>query len=275
MTPRIVPAATALCLSLLLCDAARAGDGFTVGTGVDYSSGKYGSDTTTDILAVPVTASWTHGKFSARVSVPWLRVSGDPNVLPGVGGVDNTNPLGRGRLPLIGDIGQPPADENETPRGTASGIGDVSTALTWSLPLGKQAGIDLGVNAKFATADEDKGLGTGANDYGASIDLYRDFDGTLLFGGVGRTRLGDSRYIDLDEVDNASLGLGQKVGNGRIGAMYEYRSSASSGRDDRRDAMLFYSRPNARGGRVQFYASHGFTDGGPEWGAGVAISTGF
>lgn len=269
MTLRIVCAA----IVLALCGAAQARDGFTLGSGVDYSSGKYGSDTRTDILAVPVTATWTRGIFRARVSVPWLHVSGDPDVVPGVGGVDNDNPLGRGRLPLLG--GSDPSTGNRPERGTASGIGDVATALTWSLPMGQRAGIDLGINAKIATADENKGLGTGANDYGASIDLYRDFDGTMLFGGIGRTRLGDSKYIDLDRVNSGNLGLSRAAGNGRVGAMVEYRSASTRDRDDRRDATLFYSRPTNSGGRVQLYASHGFTDGGPDWGAGVSVSKGF
>lgn len=268
MKPRIVTAA----ILFALCSAAQARDGFTLGTGIDYSTGDYGSNTITEILSVPVTANWRYGNFSARVSVPWLRVSGDPNVLPGVGGVDNDNPLGRGRLPLIGGPEQPPA---EGERGVASGVGDVTAAMAWTVPLGASAGLDLGVNAKIATADENKGLGTGANDYGATVDVYRDFDGTLLFGGIGRTRLGDSEYIDLEHVNSANLGLSQRVGQGRIGAMYEQRDAASRDREQRRDATLFYARPTTSGGHVQLYASRGFTDGGPEWGAGVSVSTGF
>lgn len=268
MILRLIPAA----LALSVCGTAHAGDGLTLATGLDYSSGRYGSDTTTEIFAVPVTATWTRGALTARVSVPWLRVSGDPNVLPGLGGVDNTNPLGRGRLPLIGDVGQPPGQRE---RGSAAGVGDVTTALTWSQALGAKAGIDVGVNAKIATADEDKGLGTGANDYGAALDLYRSFDGTVLFGGVGHTRLGDSRYIDLDRVNSANVGVSQRVGDGRMGAMFEHRTSSVSGREDRREATVFYALPNASGGRLQVYARHGFTDGSPEWGAGISISRGF
>lgn len=255
-----------------LCATAQADDGFTLGIGADYSTGDYGSDTTTDVLSIPVTAHWRYGNFSARVSVPWLRASGDPNVLPGVGGVDNSNPLGRGRLPLIGGSGESPAERE---RGVASGAGDVAAAMAWTVPLGASAGLDLGVNAKIATADEDKGLGTGANDYGATLDVYRDFGGTLLICGVGHTRLGDSRYIDLEHVNSANLGVSHRVGQGRMGAMIERRDAASRGREERRDATLFYARSTASGGRVQFYASHGFTDGGPDWGAGVSVSTGF
>lgn len=268
MKPRSAVAA----LLCALCATAQAGDGFTLGTGVDYSAGDYGGDAITEILSIPVTAHWRHGNFNARISVPWLRVSGDPNVLPGIGGVDNSNPLGRGRLPLIGDPGQPPAGAE---RGVASGMGDVTAAMAWTVPLGMSAGLDFGINAKIATADENKGLGTGANDYGATLDVYRDFGGTLLFGGVGRTRLGDSQYIDLEHVDSANVGLSHRFGQGRIGAMIERRDAASRGREERREATLFYTHPIANGGRVQFHASQGFTDGGPDWGAGVSVSRGF
>lgn len=241
----------------------------TLGVGVDYSRGDYGSDIDTEILSIPVTARVQSGNWGFSASVPWLRVSGDPNVLPTVGVVPNLNPLGRGRDGLLG-----PAPGAEAERGTASGIGDVTLAAAYSVPTGSALGVDLGIKAKLATADEDEGLGTGANDYGVSVDLYRDFDGTVVFGGVAHTWLGSSTYIDVDSVQGGNVGVSRQAGRGKLGMMYEHRTATANGLDDRREAVGFYSLPTPSGGRFQLYASRGLSDGSPDWGAGIAISTG-
>ena len=261
------------CAMALLASAAHAEDGFSLGLGADYTSGDYGSDITTEIFSVPFTARLNHGDWSFRASLPWLRVDGDPNVLPGLGPVTNLNPAGRGRG---GPGGAPPVEE-EPVSGSASGIGDLSLAATYSMPTGGPLGVDLTANAKIATADEDKGLGTGANDFGVAVDLYRDFDGTMLFGGVGYTGLGESTYIDVDGVVSGNVGVSQKVGAGgaRLGAVYDYRQSAASGFDDRHELTGFYTLPTGTSSRVQLYALKGLSDGSPDWGAGVSYNAGF
>lgn len=260
------------CAALLaLAGPVHAADGLSLGIGLDYSRGDYGSDTHTDILSIPLTARVDTGRWSLRASLPWLQVEGDPNVLPAVGPVDNLNPLGRGRCGLL--CNDPPPQGGE--RGRASGLGDLSLAASYAVPTGGAMGVDLSVNAKIATADEDKSLGTGANDYGVAIDLYRDFNGTALFGGAGYTRLGSSEYIDVDAVRSGNAGISQRAGKGRLGLMYDYREAATNGFEDRRDVVGFFSAPSGRDGGFQLYLSKGLSDGGPEWGAGTRFMHAF
>lgn len=259
---------TLFCAVMLLAGAAHAEDGLNLGVGADYSSGDYGTDTTTTILSVPVTAKYTTGAWSFKASLPWMRVDGDPNVVPGLGSVTNLNPRGRGR----GAGGGTPSPVES---GTESGMGDLRLAATYSIDTGGPLGVDLTANAKVATADEDKGLGTGANDYGVAVDLYRDFDGTLLFGGVGYTALGDSDFIDVDSVLNADAGASWKVGTGSLGAMYDWRAAASDDADDRSELTGFYSFPAGERTKMQVYAVKGLSDGSPDWGLGLSLSTGF
>lgn len=248
---------TSLLLSaLLLAGAAHAEDGLTLGIGADYSTGDYGSDTTTEIWSVPFTARHVAGDWTFKASLPWLQVSGDPNVLPG-----------------LGQIG-PPLVDQQASRST-SGIGDLALAATWTVPTGSPMGIDLTTNAKLATADEDQGLGTGANDYGVAVDLYRAFGATTWFSGAGYTWLGDSQFIDVDSVANVNVGFSHTVGNGNLGLVYDWRESASSGFDDRNELTAFYGLPAGQSGRFQLYALRGLSDGSPEWGAGLAYSHGF
>ncbi|HEU4812835.1 MAG TPA: transporter [Xanthomonadaceae bacterium] len=255
----------------LLAGAVHAEDGFTVGIGADYSTGDYGTDTTTEIWSVPLTARFDSGDWRFKASLPWLRVSGDPNVLPGLGNVANLNPRGRGRGGLVG----PPPPDAETASGTASGVGDLTLEVSRSFDTGGPLGIDVTGKAKIATADEDKGLGTGANDYGLAIDLYRAYGATTVFGGAGYTMLGDSDFIDVDAVANANVGFSRKVGAGNLGLLYDWREAASTGFDDRSEITGFYGVDAGASGRVQFHATRGLSDGSPEWGAGVSYSHGF
>lgn len=249
---------------------AAAADGVGFGVGIDYNSGDYGGDTTTTIVSIPFSARLDAGNWTFKASLPWLRVDGDPDVLPSIGLVDNLNPIGRGRGGLLG--GTP--DEGAE-RGRASGIGDLNLTATYSLPLAGAFDVDLSANAKIATADEDKGLGTGANDYGVAIDLSRDFDGTTLFGGIGHTWLGDARYIAIDSARSGNLGVSQRVGRGRVGLMYDYREAAASGFDHRRDVVGFMTLPSGSAGRLQLHLGKGLSDGGPDWGAGASFTRAF
>ena len=260
---------TLLCAALLLATGiVHAEDGLKLGIGADYSTGDYGSDTTTEIVSVPVNAKFYTGNWSFNASLPWMRVEGDPNVVPGLGSVVNLNPQGRGRGGVVGDP-EVPAE------GSASGIGDLRLATTYSFDTGGPLGIDVSGNAKIATADEDKGLGTGANDYGVALDLYRDFAGTLLFGGAGYTMLGDSTFIEVDSVLNANGGASWAAGNGRVGAVYDWREAVTAEADDRSEVTGFYSFPSGGSTSMQLYAVRGLSDGSPEWGAGVSFSAGF
>ncbi|MFZ5656036.1 MAG: transporter [Pseudomonadota bacterium] len=256
------------CALALAATCAHAQDGLSLGVGVDYSTGDYGTETTTRILSVPLSAKLVSGDWTFKASLPWMRVEGDPNVVPGLGSIVNLNPIGRGRG--RGDTGTGTAES-----GTASGIGDLRLAATYTLPSTGALGVDLTANAKIATADEDKGLGTGANDYGVAVDLYRDFSGTTLFGGVGYTWLGESDYIDVDAVANANVGASWKTGVGSVGLMYDWREAATAEAEERSEVTGFFSLPAGETNRVQLYATKGLSDGSPDWGAGVSFTAGF
>lgn len=258
--------------SLLGIGSAQAADGVTLGVGVDYSSGDYGTTTNTEILSVPFSAKYTQGNWSWKASVPWLRVSGDPNVLPGVGLVVNTNPHGRGRGGVLA-----PGGTGTEESGDASGIGDLNLSATYSFDTSGPFGVDLTGKAKIATADEDKGLGTGANDYGLAVDVYRSFGATTLFGGAGYTALGDSSYVDVHGVASANLGVSRKLstaGNS-IGVVYDWRQAASSSFEDRSELTGFYSFGGDSPNRFQLYATAGLSEGSPDWAGGIGYSRTF
>src|SRR5258708_18232156 len=75
--------------------AADAGE-FSLGVGFNYSSGDYGTATTTEIVSIPFIARYDRGPWILKLSIPYLSISGGTSVVPGIGRVTSSNPRRRG-----------------------------------------------------------------------------------------------------------------------------------------------------------------------------------
>lgn len=252
---------TGLCVALLTAGHAAAEDRSTVALGTQVSRGDYGSGIDTTIASVPISLRLRRGRWQFDASLPWVRVSGDRDVLPT-----------HGPLPLLGAL---PGDAGETQRTSRSGVGDLELAAKYSLDTGSTVGIDLGAAAKLATADETRGLGTGANDFAIGIDVYREVGGTLLFAGADHAWLGDAGRPTTDTQQRATVGLSRRAGPGRLGVAYAQRSALVEHVDGRRDATVFYDTTAGNGRQFKIHASRGLSDGSPDWGLGVSVGTAF
>ncbi|MHA6205988.1 transporter [Dyella soli] len=256
----------------VMAQTAHADDNSTIklGAGIDYTSGKYGTSTTTDITQVPVTLGYDVGDWSFKLDVPYIHVSGADNVIPGIGPVKNNNPKGRGKGK--GNSAAPPPTTTAATSGSASGLGDITAAATYEAYSNKSAnfGIDLTGKVKFGTADADKGLGTGKNDYSFAVDMYKGYGAWTVFGGVNYTWLGSSQYIRLNDVFGANVGASYKLDtHSSFGAYYDYREKASSTSFARNELTGYYSYKFASAWKAQAYVTKGFTDGSPDWGVGA------
>ena len=92
---------------------------------------------------------------------------------------------------------------------TDSGLGDVMGALTlYDLYVSDSADfvVDVTGKIKFATADEEKGLGIGENDYTLQFDAYKFFDRLSLQGTAGYRLRGEALAVKI-----AGLHVGQVV----------------------------------------------------------------
>ena len=246
-----------------------------VSAGVDYSSGKYGLNTSTTIWAAPLILGYSGSAWSVSVTLPYLHVSGPSNVIPGIGVVRNTNPQERGRGSGAGAITIPTTYLS----GTASGMGDVVAQATFHAIENKDAGfgLDLTGRVKFGTASADKGLGTGQDDYGAAIDLYKTLGkGWMAFGGVAYTRLGSSSYIQLNDVWSANAGVSYAFNQGDSAGLYLfYQQRPADTSYTRQEATLFYSHRIGDTWTLRGYVLGGFADGSPDHGAGLSVRASF
>lgn len=250
---------------------------FSLSAGANYSSGKYGTDTTTDIWSVPVTAAYQTDRWTFKLAVPYINISGAGNVIPGVGPVNNGNPSGRGRGRIVGGGGSGGSTVTTT-SGSASGLGDITASVGYQLfaSTDRTFGLDLTGKVKFATADENKGLGTGKNDYGLSLDTYKVSGAWTAFGGVGWMKYGSSQYIQLKNGVNANIGADYKVSpSDNIGAYYYYRERIADTGDAQSEIAGYWNHKFNDSLRVQAYALAGFADGSPDYGVGASLKYSF
>ena len=132
------------------------------------------------------------------------------------------------------------------------------------------AGLDLTGKVKFGTADADKGLGTGKNDYGLSLDAYKAYGEWTVFGGVGWMKYGSSDYIRLQNGFNANLGAGFKVSQtDDVGAYYYYREKIAEGGAAQSELTAYWNHKIGADWRLQSYVMGGLADGSPDWGVGA------
>jgi hypothetical protein len=247
---------------------------FSLSAGADYSSGKYGTDTTTDIWSVPVAAAYQTDRWTFKLTVPYINISGAGNVIPGVGKVNNGNPKGRGR----GNGGGTTPVPGTAASGSASGLGDITASAGYELfgSADRTFGLDLTGKVKFGTADENKGLGTGKNDYGLSLDTYKVSGDWTAFGGVGWMKYGSSQYIQLKNGFNANIGADYKLGaSDNIGAYYYYRERIADTGASQSELTAYWNHKFNDSLRVQAYALAGFADGSPDYGVGASLKYSF
>jgi hypothetical protein len=252
-------------------------DQFSLSAGADYSSGKYGTDTTTDIWSVPVTAAYQSDRWTFKLTVPYINISGAGNVIPGVGKVKNGNPHGRGNGHGNGN-GNGGTTPSTTTSGSASGLGDITASAGYELfgSADRTFGLDLTGKVKFGTADENKGLGTGKNDYGLSLDTYKVSGAWTAFGGVGWMKYGSSQYIKLKNGFNANIGADYKLSTSdSIGAYYYYRERIADGGAPQSELTGYWNHKFNDNLRVQAYVLGGFANGSPDYGVGASLKYSF
>lgn len=233
---------------------AVAEDQFSLGTGFNYSSGTYGNAKPTDILYIPVTGKYETDNLTLKLTVPYISITGPGGVVRGIGRF--------GRI------------TTRTTRTTNSGLGDITTSAGYNVYTDDSLAFDLVGNIKFGTANANKGLGTGKNDYSAQIDGYHTRNKTTLFGTVGYKVYGSPvAGVILNNAPYGTIGASQKLNNKTsAGVMLDVAKSPSIYNTDQREVTVFISQKIAANIKVQANAMKGFSNASPDFGGGVMVT---
>ena len=229
-------------------------DKFSLATGFDYSTGKYGTASTTDILSIPVIGRYATGPWVFKLTVPFVQISGTGEVVPGMGHIK-----ARGATKKV-----------------QSGLGDIVAAASYDLYQNSAStrGVDLTGKIKFATADA--GLGSGANDYAAQMDAYQSLDKFTAMGSLGIKVLGSPAGTTLDNVLYGSLGgVFQFTHQTRGGLDLSLARPPSANVAGQRELTAYAIYQIDAHLKAQGYVLKGFADGSPDAGVGALVSYGF
>lgn len=234
-------------------DAAQEDGKWSGSLGYDYSSGKYGGVNTTTTRSLPVSLSYAKGDYAFDLTIPYVWQDG---------------PTGRIlRFPLRLEITN------------VSGIGDVSASVTRYF-LGDNedaANFSLKALVNFGTADTNKGLGTGKNDYSLQGDVSKAFgpvttlSATLGYTVVGKLDRLDMRNIYYGALD-AAFDVSEKL---TTGLTLNFGMSAFTGARNPRDLTVYLSYPVSKNARLSVYLLKGFSDSSPDHGNGASLAFDF
>ena len=237
--------------------ASSSSNTFSLTTGVDYSTGKYGGTSSTDIIYVPLTGRYDIDKWSFKLTVPFITVIGPGNVVRDIGIIKS---------------------KKAAPRTTQEGLGDVVAGVTRNLlDLPSGTLVDLTGKIKFGTASASKGLGTGENDYAAQLDLTQRVTSALsVFGSLGYKFIGSPSGADLKNVVYGEAGAALKLSDGlRIGAFFDASQAPSPTSGEEREVTAYLTQRLTEWWKLQVYGVHGFANGSPDWGGGAMVTLTF
>lgn len=226
----------------------------TLSTGLDYSRGDYGFAADTEVFAVPLTVSYATGPWRFQVSQAWLSVDGPASVV--LTGAQAGGAAGR------------PVSSRE------SGVGDLWLGATYrSLPFGPDLEVAFTGRMKVGTANENKGLGTGENDYYAQFDFSRTVGATTPYLTVGYRWLGANAAYPLRDGAYFSAGFVRQLsGPTQAGLAVDWRARVVSGGDPACELTAFVTHHLDESWSLQGYALTGLTDASPNFGLGTSVN---
>ncbi|GAB1235605.1 hypothetical protein [Ferrigenium sp. UT5] len=250
-----------IAIAAILSFSAHAEGTFNLSIGSEYTSGKYGTATSTSVWFFPVTTSYRQDSTSFSLTVPYVRITGAGGVIGAIGNQFQMN-------------GGTSGGTNGSRRTTA-GLGDVVLSATQNIYTNTEQdwAIDLAGNIKFGTADSTKGLGTGKNDYSVQADFSKYFEDTDLFGTIGWRMMGDPAGINFKNPWFTSVGAGYSLSQTtRIGLAYDFRQSLIDGTANFSELLAFINYNLSDQSRIQLYLLKGYTDNSPDLGMGAMLN---
>ncbi len=237
-----------------LTGPANADAGFSVASGVDYSSGDYGGTTETEVVSIPLVMRVVSGAWELRASSAYMEITGPADVADsdggaGGGGVSRTD--------------------------TARGLGDTNLAVSYTVREigGSNYYFEGTGRVRLPTGDAEKGLGVGETDYGLSGELglnRRDGGGSIE---LTRRFLADHGSVQREDgwQANASVWI-RPSESSQTGIFGYWRESSTAGGGDPAQLGGYFSYRITPNLRVNLSASGGLSDASPDFATGLRLT---
>ncbi|MBK6702945.1 MAG: hypothetical protein KA153_01820 [Hyphomonadaceae bacterium] len=241
---------------LTMAGTAQAEVRLSFSTGVDYSSGEYGGEETTEVIAVPFGVRLTVDDWTFRASTSYLDITGPADV-------SEDGETGEGSGVVVRE-------------GAERGLGDTRLSVERAFRRigGTDAYVEVSAQVRLPTGDEERGLGVGTTDYAVVSEVGVSGDGGGIYVSAGYRFLGQ-RDGGPEREDGMQAGVGAWLPAGnrmRVGAFGNWRQASTEGNDDPANAGAYISYRMSERMRVTFTASGGLSDASPDYMAGIRFN---
>ncbi|MBS1143444.1 MAG: hypothetical protein H6R14_850 [Proteobacteria bacterium] len=231
----------------------HADNSLSFSTGLDFSTGKYGATESTDTLYMPFGIKYETDDWTFRATIPYVESTG-PSTVSG---------SGADRITL---------NNGQSTRRKEAGLGDIVLSGSWSALQQGPWLVELAAKVKLATADKNKGLSTGENDFSVQTEVYRTLASHTLFGTLGYKKMGDPDGTDLKDPFYASLGWSfRATPSSALGLSYDYRQKVQESGSPIRELTGFVTHKLDPHWKLQGYLVSGYSNASPDVGGGVFV----
>jgi hypothetical protein len=156
---------------------------------------------------------------------------------------------------------------------TENGIGDVILRGGMVVVPETENGISFSASIalKLATADENKGLGTGETDYGGFLGLRKRIGQNRFILSAGYIKTGDPQTFDFNDVTVFDIGYARIFGLTELSAWYEGRRSVVPGAKNPQEVNVGFFHILNQDYSIRGSSFAGLNDGGPDFGLNLGL----
>lgn len=232
----------------------------TLSSGFDYSTGKYGTTSTTNTTSIPVTANYATGDWSLRLTVPYLIVTGEGDVT--VSGRSG----GRRAMTTM-------TTTTTKTRTTQRGLGDIVTMASYDIYVNDDEDTGLGLTGRIKFGTANKSFGSGLNDYSLQLYSYTQIGDLSPSLSIGYEVVGSSTATPMNNVFFGAISNSYRLSDATsIGVDYRYAQQASVTGSEQKDASIYTSHRLSDALYLRGYVMQGFTDSSADNGVGLSVS---
>jgi hypothetical protein len=282
---KALPIIVAAILGLLLMPAIGAAqdEQWQFGSAPSFSSGKYGTDTRTDVLYTPMTARRLFTDGDLTFVFPFICIWGDGSVT-----VVNESAVRQQRVSTSGATTTDRSGRSVGTSGTTAssasgrncGMGDIIVRGRYFL-VDENAWmptIAVRAHVKAPTASAARYLGTGRPDEGVGIEVSRTIaGGPMAMVDGGYTFIGKPAGVNYSNTWWYGVGIGQDLIKNvvNLSLFFEEDRAIVPGFANSRDVLAAVSVKSASGWRLQLSGEIGLSDGAPDHGVTFGASRRF
>ncbi len=273
----------ALAVIPIAAGPALADNATTVSLGYSRTSGDYGLDRDTTATIIPFSVTRSQGKWSAGITVPWVKIEGFGTVLvtgrgsrqisssPNGGMYTSTGPGG------YGSGGGMTSSTTGYTRVSESGLGDINIFAGYDLVSSDNGPtVNLTGTVKFASGDEDKGLGSGGTDYGIETGISYPVGRLTPFATAGYTFTGSGGGVDYQDYPYLSLGADLSITRGLdVAISWDWSDSLSNDSEAASEINAELDLKINRTWTATLTAGAGLSDASPDTSYGAGLSARF